>query len=245
MFWQRRVRSHPEFNVGMRDFGPQALGIVAWGLMIGVAMVNSGMSVFEAIAMTLFVYAGSSQLAALPLIVAGAPVWVILATAFCVNLRFVVFSLHMRPFLIHLPRWTRLAAGYFITDNGYVLFTKRFHVPGRTEDERLAQVAYLAGANSLNWASWMLASLVGIALAHSIPPAWGLGFAGILCLLGMQCSLASSRLRIVASLVAGVTAVLVYHLPLRLNIVTAIAVAVLVCMTAERFKPMPTPGGHA
>ena len=45
--------------------------------------------------------------------------------------------------------------------------------------------------------------------------------------------------------VAGVTAVLVYHLPLRLNIVTAIAVAVLVCMTAERFKPMPTPGGHA
>ncbi len=151
----------------------------------------------------------------------------------------------MRPFLIHLPRWTRLAAGYFITDNGYVLFTKRFHVPGRTEDERLAQVAYLAGANSLNWASWMLASLVGIALAHSIPPAWGLGFAGILCLLGMQCSLASSRLRIVASLVAGVTAVLVYHLPLRLNIVTAIAVAVLVCMTAERFKPMPTPGGHA
>jgi predicted branched-subunit amino acid permease len=245
MFWQRRVRSHPEFNVGMRDFGPQALGIVAWGLMIGVAMVNSGMGTLAAVAMALLVFAGSSQLAAIPLIVAGAPAWVILATAFCVNLRFVVFSLHMRPFLIHLPRWTRLAAGYFITDNGYVLFTRRFHVPGHTEEERLAQVAYLAGANSLNWASWMLASLAGIALAHSIPPAWGLGFAGILCLLGMQCSLASSRLRIVASLVAGVTAVLVYHLPLRLNIVTAIAVAVLVCMTVERFKPMPTPGGHA
>lgn len=245
MFWQSHVRTHPEFKVGMRDFGPQALGIVAWGLMIGVAMVNSGMGTMAAVAMALLVFAGSSQLAAIPLIVAGAPAWVILATAFCVNLRFVVFSLHMRPFLIHLPRWTRLAAGYFITDNGYVLFTRRFHAPGHSEQERLAQVAYLAGANSLNWASWMLASLVGIALAHSIPPAWGLGFAGILCLLGMQCSLASSRLRIVASLVAGVTAVLVYHLPLRLNIVTAIAVAVLVCMTAERFKPMPTPGGHA
>ena len=106
-------------------------------------------------------------------------------------------------------------------------------------------VAYLAGANSLNWASWMLSSLVGIALAHSIPPALGLGFAGILCLLGMQCSLASSRLRILAYVVAGVTAVWVYHLPLRLNIVTAIAVAVMVCMSAERLKPTSAPGGHA
>jgi predicted branched-subunit amino acid permease len=245
MFWQSHVRKHPEFKVGMHDFGPQALGIVAWGLMIGVAMVNSGMGTLPAVLMALLVFAGSSQLAAIPLIVAGAPAWVILATAFCVNLRFVVFSLHMRPFLIHLPRWTRLAVGYFITDNGYVLFTKRFHVPGRTEEERLAHVAYLAGANSLNWASWMLSSLVGIALAHSIPSAWGLGFAGILCLLGVQCSLASSRLRIFAAVVAGITAVLVYSLPLRLNIVTAIAVAVVLCMTAERFKPVASPGGHA
>jgi len=91
----------------------------------------------------------------------------------------------------------------------------------------------------------MLSSLVGIALAHSIPPAWGLGFAGILCLLGVQCSLASSRLRIFAAVVAGITAVLVYSLPLRLNIVTAIAVAVVLCMTAERFKPAASPGGHA
>ena len=245
MFWRKSVRAHPEFKIGMADFGPQALGIVAWGLMIGVSMVNSGMGTLAAVVMALLVFAGSSQLAAIPLIVAGAPTWVILATAFCVNLRFVVFSLHMRPFLIHLPRWTRLAVGYFITDNGYVLFTKRFHVPGRSEQERMAHVAYLAGSNSLNWASWMLSSLAGIALAHSIPPAWGLGFAGILCLLGVQCSLASSRLRILASLVAGVTAVLAYSLPLRLNIVTGIAVAVLVCMTAERFKPLPKQGGHA
>jgi len=242
MFWRKTVREHPEFKIGMADFGPQALGIIAWGLMIGVAMVNSGMGTLPAVAMALLVFAGSSQLAAIPLIVAGAPGWVILATAFCVNLRFVVFSLHMRSYVIHLPRWSRLAVGYFITDNGYVLFTKRFHAPGRNDDERLAQVAYLAGANSLNWASWMLSSLAGIALAHSIPAAWGLGFAGILCLLGVQCSLASSRLRILAALVAGVTAVLVYHLPLRLNIGTAIAVAVVVCMTAERFKPLPTTG---
>jgi predicted branched-subunit amino acid permease len=91
----------------------------------------------------------------------------------------------------------------------------------------------------------MVASLVGIALANFIPPAWGLGFAGILCLLGIQCSLASSRMRMVASAVAGVAAVMAYALPLKLNIVVAIAIAVVLCLTVERFQPPPASGGHA
>ena len=91
----------------------------------------------------------------------------------------------------------------------------------------------------------MAASLVGIALANFIPPAWGLGFAGILCLLGIQCSLASSHMRLVASAVAGVAAVVAYALPLKLNIVFAIAVAVVLCLTLERFKPTPNQPGAA
>jgi predicted branched-subunit amino acid permease len=87
--------------------------------------------------------------------------------------------------------------------------------------------------------------LLGIALANIIPTAWGLGFAGILCLLGVQCSLASSRLPIFSALVAGVAAVLAYALPLRLNIVFAIAVAVILCLTAERLRPSAPVGGPA
>jgi predicted branched-subunit amino acid permease len=64
---------HPEFRRGMRDLAPQALGIAAWGLMTGVAMVKSGMGFYASVVMTLLVFAGSSQLAAIPLIVAGAP----------------------------------------------------------------------------------------------------------------------------------------------------------------------------
>jgi predicted branched-subunit amino acid permease len=112
MFWQRKFYQHPEFKLGMHDLAPQAFGQIAWALMTGVALVKSGMSVFEAVFMTLLVYAGSSQLAATPLIVAGAPAWVVLAAGFCVNLRFVVFSLHMRGYLMHLPRWPRLVTGY-------------------------------------------------------------------------------------------------------------------------------------
>lgn len=237
MFFLPSIHRHPEFRVGARATAAVAPGIAAWGLMTGVAMVKSGMSVIEAVAMTLLVYAGSSQLAAIPLLVAGAPAWVILATGFCVNLRFVVFSLHLRPYLMHLPRWRRLTHGYLTADLSYALFTSRYAVPAADAQGRLAQESYLAGNYFVTWVSWIGASLGGVALGNLIPSHWGLGFAGVLCLIGILCSLANTPLRILAAGVAGAAAVAAYALPLKLNIVTAIAVAVLICFWLEGKGP--------
>lgn len=234
MFFLRVLRRHPEFRVGLREMAPQAPGIAAWGLMTGVAMVKSGLSVTESGLMALLVFAGSSQLASLPLIMAGAPAWVILARGFCVNLRFVVFSLHLRPYLLHLPLWQRLGHGYLTADLSYALFTRRFPKPATDPAGRLAQEAFLAGNCAVNWGSWVSASVIGVALANLIPTHWGLGFAGILCLVGILCSLAGTRLKIVSAGVAGAAAVAAYALPLKLNIVAAIAVAVVLCLTLER-----------
>ncbi|MEO6625770.1 MAG: AzlC family ABC transporter permease [Burkholderiaceae bacterium] len=234
MFFLRDNHRHPEFRVGARDFQRLAPGIVAWGLMTGVAMVKSGMGVTEAVLMSLLVFAGSAQLAAVPLLLAGAPVWVILATGFCVNLRFVVFSLHLRSYLSHLPRWQRMGHGYFTADMSYVLFTSRFEQPATDEPGRKAQEAYLAGNDMVNWLSWVGSSLLGVLLSNLIPQQWGLGFAGILCLVGILCSLATSRLRVLAAVMAAVAGVLAYALPLKLNILAGIAAAVVLCLGAEK-----------
>jgi len=229
----RQHAQHPAFRVGAMDLLPAAPGIAAWGLMTGVAMVQSGLSTFEALLMSLIVFAGSSQLAAVPLLLAGAPMWVILATAFCVNLRFVVFSAHLRPYVMHLPLGRRLISGYFTADLTYVMFIKRYPQTSTDPAQIQAQQAYLAGNCLVNWLSWVCFSVLGVALAHVIPPRWGLGFAGNLALLGIMCSLASSRLRVVSAAVAGAAAVAAYALPLKLNILVAIAVAVLLCMRLE------------
>ncbi len=233
MFWQKHLREHPEYRIGAREMLPQLPGLAAWGLMTGVAMVKAGLSVPEALAMSLLVFAGSSQLASLPLLVAGAPAWVILATGFCVNLRFVVFSLHLRDYLLYMPRWRRLASGYLTTDMNYVFLTRRHPHPAQDAAGRLAQEAYLSGSCGINWISWMVPSLAGIVLANFIPTQWGLGFAGILCLVGIMCSLASTRLRVVSMAVAGAVGVTAYALPLKLNIVVAIGAAVFACLLLE------------
>jgi len=239
MFLLRANYQHPAFRVGVSDMTGVALGTAAWGLMTGVAMVKSGLSTPEALVMALTVFAGSSQLAAVPLIQGGAPVWVILLTAFCVNLRFVVFSAHMRPYVMHLPRWQRLVTGYLTADLTYVLFVKRYASPATDEAGRAEQMAYLAGNGCINWVSWNAASVAGVVMANFIPSHWGLGFAGILALVGVACSLASSRLRWVSAGVAGAAAVAAFALPLKLNILVAIAAAVALCLLLEKTPLAP------
>ena len=169
MFFLRANRAHPEFRVGMRDMLAIAPGTAAWGLMTGVAMVKSGLSTVESLLMATLVFAGSAQLAAIPLIAASAPIWVILATALCVNLRFVVFSAHLRPYMMHLPLAKRLASGYFTADLSYVLFTRRFVQPATDAAGRKAQEAYLAYRHTLDFGK-----ISGKDLKWGVVRGWGL-----------------------------------------------------------------------
>ncbi|MFN6101569.1 MAG: AzlC family ABC transporter permease [Burkholderiales bacterium] len=234
MFFDPANFRHPAFRQGMVDTLKVAPGIWAWGLMTGVAMVQAGLGPAMSTLMTLLVYGGSAQLAAIPLLGAGAPAWVILATAFCVNLRFAVFSLHLRQYMMAWPRWQRLSIGYFIADLNYVQFVERYPQPATHPDDQRSEMAYLCGTCFLNWIGWQVASLMGIVLAAQIPLQWGLGFAGVLALVGILCSLSQSRMRVISLAVSGSAAVAAFALPLRLNILVAIAAAVAVCLLIER-----------
>ena len=220
----RPIWRHPEFKHGARDMTGIALGIGAWGLVSGVAMAKSGLGLGLALLMSLLVFAGSAQLAALPLIAAGAPIWVVWATAACVNLRFVIFSAQWRPYFAHLPRRMRMWIAYFTADLNYVVFMKRFPEPKPAPE----QVPYFFGGVVVNWFSWQIPSVVGLLLADAIPTQWGFGFAGTLALLGLTYSLINDRATWIAAGVSGAAAIAAFALPLKLNIVVSIAAAVAI-----------------
>ena len=220
----------PFVREGARDCAPMTLGIAAWGVVAGVAMTKSGMGAALAIMMAVLVYAGSAQVAVVPLIAAGAPIWVIWATAACVSLRFLVYSYYYRPYFMHLPRRRRIALSYFMGDTGFAMFVRRFPEPG----DGAAQQSYFIGSSVLTYSTWQVAIITGIVAGNVVPQAWGLGFAGTMALLALACGQARSPSTGVAALVAACAAVLTYQLPLRLNIVVAIAAAVGVGVLAKR-----------
>jgi len=215
---------HPQFRIGIQEMAPVSVGTAAWGLVTGVAMVKSGLSIPLSLLMTFTVFAGSAQLAAIPLMAVNTPLWVIWATAFCVNLRFLIFSAQWRPFFMRYPLRTRLALGYLGTDITYVFFMRRYTEPKEGE----GQIEYYLGSCAANFFSWQVASVLGILLADIIPTHWGLGFAGVLALLGMTYSLITDRATVLATVVAGCAAVAAFALPYRLNILVAIASAVCI-----------------
>lgn len=228
----RTIVRDPFFRTGSREMMGTGLGIAAWGLVTGVAMIKSGLSLPLALFMGLTVYAGSAQLAVLPLMTVGAPLWVVWFTALCVNLRFVILSSMWRSYFAHLSLRHRLAIGYFSGDVIFVNFMGRYP-EARPKAE---QLPYFWGAALTNWLAWQIPSTLGIFLADRIPLSWGLGFAGVLALMGVLLSMLNDRATWVASVVACTAAVAAFALPLKLNILVAIAAAVAAGLVAERLQ---------
>jgi predicted branched-subunit amino acid permease len=183
--------------------------------------------------MTMLVYAGSAQLAALPLIAAAAPVWVVLLTATVVNLRFVIFSAGLRPFFRRFSLGRRLFLGYVTTDIGFALFLSRYANAPDEERGSLEQVWYFLGIAAANWLAWQAMSVLGIVLAAQVPGAWGLEFASILALIALTLPMITSRPALVGAVTAGLVAVLGAGLPLKLGLVAGVVVGIAAAMSAE------------
>ena len=229
----RALLRHPEYRRGAHDMVGVALGIGAWGLVTGVAMVKSGLEPWIAVLMSLTVFAGTAQLATAPLIASGEPLWVVWATAACLNLRFLIFSAQWRPYLAHLPRRRRALISFFCADLNYVLFMKRFPEPKPAPEQQ----PYFFGGATVNAGSWHVMSLIGIALGHRVPAEWGLGFAGTVALLGMTYTMLGDRRTWLPAVVAGGAAVAAFSLPLKLNMLVAIAAAIVVGTVIDHARP--------
>ena len=121
-----RWLSDPSAAMGVRDMVPAMVAMVAWGIVTGVAMVQSGLSTGQALGMTLMVYAGSAQLTSLPLFAAAAPLPIIWASALIVNLRFVLYGVAVKPFFQGFSWPRRLLFGFGNVDVLSAEFLRRF-----------------------------------------------------------------------------------------------------------------------
>jgi len=225
-----------EFRRGVRAALPAAPGVVAWGLVTGVAMVKSGLAVHWALLISLLVYAGSAQLATLPLIVAGQPFWIVALAAFVTNLRFVIYSASLRRWFEAFSLRRRAVLGYFTGDFTFAMFMDRVHLEG----EFAHRDAWFLGACGFNWLVWQVTSIVGILAATAIPSEWGLQFAGTLALLALAIPLCLEWPGLAGAAVAAPIAVLArglaFGLGLFAGIVAGICAAVAVDALLARRK---------
>jgi len=218
------------FVRGARAATPALMPTAIWGLVAGVAMIKTGLTTWQALAMTLLVYSGSAQMASLPLIAAGAPVWIALLTAGVVNLRFVIFSATLWPYFGRLPLARRLMLGYLSADIGLAIFMARYANAPVEQRGNVEQRWFFFGISASTWLSWQPTSILGILLAGVIPGHWGLEFAAILALIAITTPMFQGRPAVAGCLTAGVVAVIAAPLPLKVGLLLAVMAGVAVAM---------------
>jgi 4-azaleucine resistance transporter AzlC len=209
---------------GAKDAFPSIVGLIPFGLIVGTASTAAGMDPWLALAMSLIVYAGASQLAAIGLMTQSAPVLIVIATVLVVNLRFVMYSASLAPFFRHLRPARKWLLSYGLTDHLFALVMARFNVekPDANVD------AYFLGGAIPTWLTWNLMVAIGIFAGTLVPKAWSLDFAIPLVFLALVFPALTSRAHWTTAGVAAIAAFFTAALPMKLGLIAAAVTGVVV-----------------
>ncbi len=225
---------HPRFLAGARQgfhdaFAP-SIGLIPWALVTGVAMISAGFTPLQAMGMNMLVYAGVAQLGTLPLIVAGAPLWLIVTTALVLNLRFLIFSAAIARGFRDIGAGTRLLSGYLLIDGVFAACLEKL----LAQEDRRWRLGYYLAPSFWSWLLWQVFAFIGVLAAGHIPASWSLEFMATIALLVILVPMAKMRPMLVAAAVAGAAAVLLRNMPLRLGVIVAIVAGIGAGFLAER-----------
>jgi predicted branched-subunit amino acid permease len=227
------------FTEGVRAIGTTVLGTFCWGVITGVALVKGGLTPMQALGMVMLVFSGTAQLAALPLIAAGASLPAIWATALLANLRFVIYSAVVAAEFRGQPTRMRLLLGWLTTDTGLAVFVSG---SAHAEPERV-RVARFLGTNLTVYTGWTVGTALGVALAAVIPDSPNIAFVGVLAILALVGPMLVSRVTVGAAVAAAAVALIGRDWPWRLGMFAAIGAGILTALLLWRDAPprAPTP----
>ncbi len=234
-----------ELVAGARAVAPMLIGVVPFGLVAGATPATTGLGGDVAIGFSLIVFAGASQLAAIDVLADGGSALVAVLAACTINLRMLLYSASLAPFLAREPLRRRLFMAYLLTDQAYAVSITRLNAEAADEQagappvERWRRVPYFVGAGLLLWASWQVSTIVGVLIGSAVPEDLPLDFAVPLVFLVMLVPAITSAPAATAAVVGGGAAVLAAeagagHLSVIVGAVAGIAAGALAEVVSER-----------
>jgi len=215
---------YKNFWAGVRAEFPLLVGVFPFGLIYGALALGAGLSRPAAQMMSSIVFAGSSQFIAAQLFHDSVPGFVIVVTIAVVNLRHMLYSASLAPYLASLSTRWKILLSYLLTDEAYAPSIIHYEKEGVTPYGHW----FLLGAGFSLWFIWQVSTAIGIFLGSAIPKSWSLDFALPLTFIAMVVPVLKTRPAIAAALSAGITALLAYSLPYRLGLILAALVGIAV-----------------
>ncbi|AFV00806.1 AzlC family ABC transporter permease [Simiduia agarivorans] len=152
---------------GVRDALPLLGGYIPVAISFGLIATQAGFSVWGAVAISLFIYAGASQFLFVAMIASGAPLWLVVLMTVLINARHLVYGPNLAPHLTQSRWWFWLMHG--LTDQIFAIAHTRLQQLPAAE-----RVGWFTGAMLLAWASWVGGTALGAVAGAEITGRWPL-----------------------------------------------------------------------
>ena len=220
------------FWAGVQAELPLMIGVIPFGMIYGVLALNAGLTPASAQLMSSIVFAGSAQFITAQLLYDAVPGLVIVLTIAVVNLRHMLYSASVAPYVRALPMRWKVLLSYLLTDEAYAVVIGNYEKEGVTPSSHW----FFFGAGLTLWTTWQICTAVGIWLGTTMPESWPLDFALPITFIALIMPSLKDRPAVGASLSAGVLALLAYGLPYKLGLIIAGLFGIVVGTLLERRK---------
>ena len=159
-----------EFYSGIRRGVPVIISAAPFGLLFGAIAVQNGLTIPEALLMSVTIYAGASQLVGVELFSHHVAAWLIVLSIFAVNFRHVLYSAAIAKHITHFSTLQRLIAFFWLIDPQFAE-TERKGDGGET-----ITFTWYAGLALVIYIPWMIVTVIGGYLGTMIsdPKTYGL-----------------------------------------------------------------------
>lgn len=203
------------FNMGFRALLPIISGIIPFGAVMGSAFSEAGLSFWQAILMNTVVYAGAAQLATVNLMTLNAAVLVVVATGLIINLRFLLYSAAMSPYLHDSKPLIKFLCAFTLTDQSYAAMSAE-QDKFKTNSEA---VNFYLGTAACMIITWHGSVIAGFIFGNFAPPSWSLDYAVPLSFVALLIPTLKNRKYVAVALFSAVLSLLLNEMPLKTGLI--------------------------
>ncbi|MGF1535435.1 MAG: AzlC family ABC transporter permease [Elainellaceae cyanobacterium] len=234
---KRHPSPQSEFWAGVRDIFPLVVGAIPFGIIFGSLAPASGFSVGGTLALSAIVFAGSSQFIAMGMMAAGTGGLLVVATAFVVNLRHLLYAVSLMPYVKSLSQSWKGGLAFWLTDEAFAVAISRYEA----DDRSLFKHWYHLGAALAMYINWQLCTVLGVTAGQMLPHAadWGLEFAMSVTFIGMVIPYLKTKPMGLAVAVSAAVALLAYPLPHKLGLMVAAIAGIAAGVSSEHVLVSP------
>ena len=158
---EKNVSQKGDFGRGLRAGLPAVLGYIPVGIAYAIAARQAGLGIWQTCSLSLFVYAGASQMMAVEMLVREAGIASIIIATFILNLRHIIMSSCIFSCMRPSKALPKVLSSFWATDESFAIFT--------TGAQGRKTLPYFVGLAGGMYASWNISTIVG-AFATSFLP---------------------------------------------------------------------------